>query len=257
MHRFFVKSNYVNNDVVEIRGNDFNHISNSLRLKPKDKIIITTGDGYDYITELKEFTEKAVFGDIIDKKINKSEPIIRVDLGQAVPKNRNIELVIQKGTEMGVNNIIPLDTVRTIVKLTSSKEKRRLKRWQKIAQEAAKQSQRGKIPEIKGLLSIDDKNKLQSLFSKYDLILVLYAGKANQSLKKIMKKYKREKLTDILILIGPEGGFAPEEIDLFKNNDLDKKVEIVTLGSRILRTETAGLAALTSIMYEFDELGGE
>ncbi|MDZ7672088.1 MAG: RsmE family RNA methyltransferase [Halanaerobiales bacterium] len=257
MHRFFVKSNYVNNNVVEIRGNDFNHISNSLRLKPEDKIIITIGDGYDYIVELKEFTDKAVFGNIIDKSINKSEPKIKVDLAQAIPKNRNIELVIQKGTEMGVNNIIPLDTERTIVKLTPSKEKRRLKRWQKIAQEAAKQSQRGKIPEIKDLFSVNDNNKLQTLFSKYDLILVLYAGKANKSMKNILKKYKDEKLKKILILIGPEGGFSSEEIELFKNNDLNNNVEIVTLGTRILRTETAGLTALTSVMYEFDELGGK
>ncbi len=257
MHRFFVKSNYVNNNVVEIRGNDFNHISNSLRLKPEDKIIITIGDGYDYIVELKEFTDKAVFGNIIDKRVNKSEPKIKVDLAQAIPKNRNIELVIQKGTEMGVNNIIPLDTERTIVKLTPSKEKRRLKRWQKIAQEAAKQSQRGKIPVIKGLFSVNDNNNLQSLFSKYDLILVLYAGKSNKNLKKILKEYKKDKLKNILILIGPEGGFSSEEIDLFKNNDSNKNVEIVTLGTRILRTETAGLTALTSVMYEFDELGGK
>jgi 16S rRNA (uracil1498-N3)-methyltransferase len=257
MHRFFVKSNYVNNNVVEIRGNDFNHISNSLRLKPEDKIIITIGDGYDYIVELKEFTDKSVFGNIIDKSINKSEPKIKVDLAQAIPKNRNIELVIQKGTEMGVNNIIPLDTERTIVKLTPSKEKRRLKRWKKIAQEAAKQSQRGKIPEIKGLFSINDNNKLQTLFSKYDLILVLYVGKANKSIKNILKKYKDEKLKKILILIGPEGGFSSEEIELFKNNDSSNNVEIVTLGTRILRTETAGLTALTSVMYEFDELGGK
>jgi 16S rRNA (uracil1498-N3)-methyltransferase len=257
MHRFFVKSKYVNNDVVEIKGNDFNHISNSLRLKPEDKIIITIGDGYDYIVELKEFTDEAVFGDIIEKNINLSEPKIKVDLAQAIPKNRNIELVIQKGTELGVNNIIPLDTKRTIVKLKPSKEKRRIKRWQKIAEEAAKQSQRGKIPEIKEVLSVGDKKELEALFTKYDLILVLYAGEKKTSLKNILLDYKKEKINDILVLIGPEGGFTPEEIELFKNIDINKNIKLTTLGNRILRTETAGLAALTSIMYEFDELGGK
>ena len=256
MHRFFVKSKYVNNNVVEIRGNDFNHISNSLRLKPEDKIIVTIGDGYDYIVELKEFTEEAVFGDIINKNINLSEPKIKVDLAQAIPKNRNIELVIQKSTELGVNNIIPIDTKRTIVKLTPSKEKRRLKRWQKIAEEAAKQSQRGRIPDIKPVLSLDN-NELETLFTNYDLILVLYAGEKNTSLKNILNEYKNHNVNRVLVMIGPEGGFTPEEIDLFNTININKDIQIITLGNRILRTETAGLAALTSIMYEFDELGGK
>ena len=158
MHRFFVKDEYIENDVVEISGEDFNHISNSLRLQPGDEIIVSPGNSYDYIVELKDFNDKTVIGRIINKEVNQTEPEINVDLGQAIPKNRNIELVIQKGTEIGVNKIIPLDTERTIVKLSKSKEKRRLKRWQKISKEAAKQSQRGQIPNIKNIVNVNNKN---------------------------------------------------------------------------------------------------
>jgi 16S rRNA (uracil1498-N3)-methyltransferase len=256
MHRFFVKSEYIDNDVVEISGDDFNHISNSLRLKPNDKIIVASGDGFDYIVEIKKYKSKSVLGKIIDKNINQAEPKIKVDLGQSIPKNRNIEFVIQKGTEIGVNNIIPLDTKRTIVKLSKSKEKRRLKRWQKISKEAAKQSQRGQIPNIKGLVNINNKDQLNELFKDYDLILVLYAQNAPRSIKEAIKNYKDSKINNILVLIGPEGGFTKKEIELFNELDINNKVEIITLGNRILRTETAGLVALSNILYEYDDLGG-
>jgi len=256
MNRFFVKSEYIDNDVVEIDGEDFNHISNSLRLQTGDKIVISPGDGYDYTVELVEFKSDIVFGKIIDKEVNITEPKINIDLAQAIPKNRNIEFVIQKGTEIGVNKIIPIETKRTIVKLSGSKEKRRIKRWQKISEEAAKQSQRGKIPQINSLVDINNKNKIEKLFSGYDLIFVLYAGNASNNIKMSVKKYEGISLKDILVLIGPEGGFAEEEIDLFNEVDKEKNIEIITLGNRILRTETAGLVALTSLLYEFGDLGG-
>ena len=256
MNRFFIKSEYIDNDVVEIDGEDFNHISNSLRLQTGDKIVISPGDGYDYIVELVEFNSDTVFGKIIDKEENITEPKINIDLAQAIPKNRNIEFVIQKGTEIGVNKIIPIETKRTIVKLSGSKEKRRIKRWQKISEEAAKQSQRGKIPQINSLVDINNRNKTEELFSGYDLIFVLYAGNASNNIKKSVKKYEGINLKDILVLIGPEGGFAEEEIDLFNEVDKEKNIEIITLGNRILRTETAGLVALTSLLYEFGDLGG-
>ncbi|HKL12502.1 MAG TPA: RsmE family RNA methyltransferase [Halanaerobiales bacterium] len=256
MHRFFVKDEYIENDVVEISGEDFNHISNSLRLQPGDEIIVSPGNSYDYIVELKDFNDKTVIGRIINKEVNQTEPEINVDLGQAIPKNRNIELVIQKGTEIGVNKIIPLDTERTIVKLSKSKEKRRLKRWQKISKEAAKQSQRGQIPNIKNIVNVNNKKEIDKLFSNYDIILVLYAKDDSYSIKQALKQYKYENIKNILVLIGPEGGFAKQEIIMFEKANKNNNVKTINLGTRILRTETAGLVALSSILYEFGDLGG-
>src|SRR6056297_9609 len=256
MHRFFVKDEYIENDVVEISGEDFNHISNSLRLQPGDEIIVSPGNSYDYIVELKDFNDKTVIGRIINKEVNQTEPEINVDLGQAIPKNRNIELVIQKGTEIGDNKIIPLDTARTIVKLSKSKEKRRLKRWQKISKEAAKQSQRGQIPNIKNIVNVNNKKEIDKLFSNYDIILVLYAKDDSYSIKQALKQYKYENIKNILVLIGPEGGFAKQEIIMFEKANKNNNVKTINLGTRILRTETAGLVALSSILYEFGDLGG-
>jgi len=257
MNRFFVKPEYIENDVVEISGDDFNHISNSLRLKKGDKIIISIGDGYDYIVRLVNFKESSVSGQIIEKKSNQTEPSINIDLAQAIPKNRNIEFVIQKGTEIGVNNIIPLETERTIVKLSKSKEKRRIERWQTIAEESAKQSQRGNVPRIEGLVSFDNKEKLEELLNKYDRVLVLYAGETSKNIKDTIKNYKKNKIGNILLFIGPEGGFTKQEIELLENSVSSTKVETISLGPRILRTETAGIVALSAILYEFGDLGGE
>ena len=257
MNRFFVKPEYIENDVVEISGDDFNHISNSLRLKKGDKIIISIGDGYDYIVKLSNFKDYSVLGQIIKKKTNQTEPSINIDLAQAIPKNRNIEFVIQKGTEIGVNNIIPLETERTIVKLSKNKEKRRIERWQTIAEESAKQSQRGKIPKISGLVSFDNKDDIKELINKYDRVLILYAGETSKNIENTIKKYKNEKVNNILLFIGPEGGFTKQEVEILESIQSSTELETISLGPRILRTETAGIVALSAILYEFGDLGGE
>lgn len=257
MNRFFVKPEYVENDVVEISGDDFNHISNSLRLKKDDKIIISIGDEYDYIVKLSNFKDDSVLGQIIKKKPNQTEPSINIDLAQAIPKNRNIEFVIQKGTEIGINNIIPLETERTIVKLSKSKEKRRIERWQSIAEESSKQSQRGKIPEIKKLVSFDNKEKAEELLNKYDRVLVLYAGGAKKNIKNTISRYNKNEVKDILLFVGPEGGFTKQEVEMLESLGSSTKIETISLGPRILRTETAGLVALSAILYEFGDLGGK
>lgn len=256
MHKFFVKREYINNDVVEIRDDDFNHISNSLRLKTGDKIIVSTEDKFDFIVELKDFKKDYVTGLIIKKLKNKTEPSINVDIGQAIPKSRNIEFVIQKGTEIGANKFIPLYTERTIVKLNQKKEKKRLKRWESIVKEAAKQSKRGNIPQINRIINISKINKVSELFNQYDLILLLYTKEDRSGIKSVLKKYKDENIKNILLLIGPEGGFSKDEVKLFKKIEGDFILETVTLGERILRTETAGLTALSAILYEFGDLGG-
>ncbi len=246
VHRFFVNNDAIKGDMVEITAKDFNHISHALRLQPGDIIIVNNGDGLDYTVSLNKFSKSAIIGEIIKKEINKNEAEVNITLAQAIPKNRNMELVIQKCTEIGVKDIIPLQTERTIVQLSGKKKDKRLKRWQRIAREAAKQSERGIIPEVRDIHSIA---KIKSIKDDYDLVLVCWTGEKESNLKKIISELA-VKPENILITVGPEGGFTSQEVAQIAG-------KTITMGPRILRTETAGLVALTMVMYELGEMGGK
>lgn len=250
LHRFFIKEEQVKNDYVKISGKDYKHISKSLRLEKGDKIIACTGNGYDLIVELKDFTSDQIKGKILKKKKNNNEPFHSITIAQAIPKKRNMELVVKKTTEIGVKKIIPLDTKRTIVKLKGKKKKKRIFRWQRIAEEAAKQSQRGIIPEVSDIFSI---NKLKNIKEEYDLILVLWAAEKDKNLSEIVSDLNITKEKNILLVVGPEGGFNEKEILLFKD---ELNASLVTLGPRILRTETAPIVGISILLYELGDLGG-
>lgn len=250
MHRFFITAESIEGEVVRITGGDFNHISHSLRLKTGDMITISIGDGWDYIVELEDFTDKMATGRIAEKRRNLNEPGLKVTLGQAIPKKNNMDLIIQKTTEIGVYRIIPLVTRRTIVKLEGKRRVKRLERWQRIAEEAAKQSQRGFIPRIEEIRHLKD---LEEIKDNYDLILIPWEDEEDNYFKDIWNNINDDQVKSVLLLIGPEGGFPAEEIDFLK-----KLGGIpLTLGPRILRTETAGLVALTMLLYESGDLGGK
>lgn len=251
MHRFFIDKKDLDDKKVTISGKDFNHITKSLRLEIGDRIIASIGDGDDLIVELKEFFSDKLTAQMIERKKSYNEPSFAVTVAQAIPKKRNMELVVQKTTEIGVKKIIPLTTKRTVVKLKGKKRKKRIDRWQRIAEEAAKQSQRGIIPEVTDLFTL---KSLEDIRGDYDLIITLWASEEDKSLSSLLTKLKKaNNLNKILLIIGPEGGFSPDEINL-----IDNKLggSTVTLGPRILRTETAGLVGLTAILYELGDLGG-
>ncbi|MFW5972096.1 MAG: 16S rRNA (uracil(1498)-N(3))-methyltransferase [Bacillota bacterium] len=249
MHRFFIKENVINGKVVKIMGSDFNHISHSLRMQSGDKFIVNSGDGLDHLVEIQEISNDVVIAEIIKSQKNSNEPDISITLAQAIPKKSNMDLIVQKCTEIGINSIIPIETSRTIVKLNGKKLERRIYRWQKIAEEAAKQSRRGKIPLIDDLY---DLRKLHTRFEEYNLVLVLWEDEESIGIRERLQQNNDLEKMKILIIIGPEGGFSVDEIDYIK----DKGGFSVTLGPRILRTETAGFVALTSILYQAGELGG-
>lgn len=249
MPRFFIEPEKVKDEVVKITGSDFNHISNSLRLKEGDVITVSGGNCWDYVVELVEFQESTVTGRIIKRQKNNNEPSVKITLAQAIPKKNNMELIVQKATEIGVYSIIPLETSRTIVKLKGDKRKKRIERWQKIVEEAAKQSQRGIIPEVMDLHTLQELKKIQD---DYDLILIPWEKEYKKDIKKIWNNFQETEKNNILIIIGPEGGFAVEEIDFVTSIGGIP----LTLGPRILRTETAGLVTLTILLYENGELGG-
>ncbi len=249
MHRFFIKKENINKNRVKITGEDYNHIVNSLRLKTGDKIVVCCKNGIDYTTVLKQFDKKnkVVKGNIIEQKVNKSEPEVNIELAQAIPKDRKMELIAEKCTEIGVKVFIPLITSRTVVKLSNKKKNKRINRWQRIAEAAAKQSQRGIVPSVKDIKNIQE---LITCIDSYDLVLLLWTGEKSNSIHDLLTKIELNNISDILAIIGPEGGFTDKEVNSLSDNN---KCFPVNLGSRILRTETAGLVVSSIILYEFQE----
>ena len=250
MHRFFIDEKNSKDEIVTICNKDYKHISKSLRLETGDKIIACTGDGYDLIVELRDFSKNEVKGKILERKKSDTEPQADITIAQAIPKSRNMELIVQKTTEIGVNRIIPLSTKRTIVKLKGKKKKKRINRWQRIAEEAAKQSQRGIIPEVSDIFTL---RSLKTIKDDFDLIVALWASEKQKSISSLLNNYNFKKGKRVLVIIGPEGGFSENEINLIEDelNGIP-----VSLGPRILRTETAPIVALSTVLYEFGDLGG-
>ncbi|WP_408954870.1 16S rRNA (uracil(1498)-N(3))-methyltransferase [Natroniella sp. ANB-PHB2] len=245
MHHFFVKPTAIIDGEVTITGQDVRHITRSLRLDSGDKISVADGEGKKYIIELVELTEKSVKGKVHQDFVAKVEPDTKVTLVQGLPKSKKMDLIAQKTTELGVEEIIPVETERSIVKLKPSKAKRRQKRWQKIAKEAAKQSGRAKIPEVKELVGFEE---IISLAKEYDLALIPWEEEEG-SLKEVIAG--NNKMERVMIVIGPEGGFSKQEVERAK----EAGIKPVSLGSRILRTETAGLATLSMLLYQTGDLG--
>lgn len=252
MAKFFVKEEQIQQDQVKIQGEDVNHIVNVLRLKKKDDIIINNTDtGVSYYTEIVEINKENVICKIKEEIEETTESNIHVTIFQGLPKADKMEYIIQKTTELGVKEIIPISMKRCIVKLDEKDKVKKIQRWQKIAEVASKQSQRDHIPNIQEPKIIQD---VCDQINKFDIFLVAYENEENISLKNELKKQKEQRninkkdIIKIGILIGPEGGIDIDEIEKLKESG----AKIVSLGKRILRTETAPLAMLSNILYELE-----
>lgn len=249
VHRFFINRGFLAGEVVRITGSDYNHISRSLRLNPGEEIIVTTGDGWEYLVKISAFGSGAVEGRIVEKKENHSEPPLSITLAQAIPKKNKLDLIIEKSTELGIKRIIPLITGRTIVRVREKREGKKLLRWQRMAEEAAKQSQRGMIPIISDVAKLQD---LAAITGEFDLILLAWVGEKQNNLRKVRTNADLAKVSNILMIIGPEGGFSHNEVEFVRNLGGIP----ISLGPRVLRTETAALTLLALLLYEFGDLGG-
>lgn len=270
MSKFFVNNCQIQNEMITIKGEDVNHIANVLRLQKQDKIFICDRDEETtYQTEIVKITKDEVECKIIKKITNTNESVIQVTIFQGLPKSDKMEYIIQKTTELGVKAVLPVSMKRCVVKLEGKDASKKLERWQKIAEVAAKQSGRDMIPKIEDVMKFE---KVKEVVSDFDLFLVAYEGEKRNTLKRVLSdihinrikkeiaKEKEIKLEERLytplikeelkigVMIGPEGGIESEEVEQLKN--LGAKV--VTLGKRILRTETAPIAILSNIMYEFE-----
>ena len=197
-----------------------------------------------YKCEIEIIAENEIETKIIEEQKNIQEKI-KVDIYQGLPKSDKMELIIQKSVELGANSIIPVNMKRCVVKLEGKDEIKKNERWQKIAESAAKQCGRGFIPEVKHLINVKE---ICNWINEYDVIIVAYENEKENTLKAELKKLKATDLK-IGIVIGPEGGFEESDIKLLKESG----AKIVTLGDRILRTETVALNVLSIIMYEFEQ----
>lgn len=246
MYKFFVPQEQIENGEIIIVGEDINHIVNVLRLKKSEKIIVCNKDcGISYITEIIELNNDYVKCKIISEESISYESRVNVDIFQGLPKADKMEYIIQKSTELGVKNIYPVEMERCIVKIDKKSEFKKIERWQKIAEVAAKQSKRDIIPEIKNIINLE---KICQNIENYDKILVAYENENKKTLKDELKKLDKSKKLNIGIVIGPEGGLSEQEVNKLMVNGAN----VITLGKRILRTETASLVILSDIMYEFE-----
>ena len=247
MYQFFVEPCQINiNDKsVIIVGDDVNHIKNVLRMKIGEEIAISNGqDGKEYRCGIASFEEDCIRLKLHFIKEDGVELPARVYLFQGLPKADKMELIIQKAVELGVYQVIPVAAKRCVVKLDDKKAKSKIARWQEIAKAAAKQSKRGIIPEISNVLSFKEAvSKAEAM----DVKLIPYElAEGMEKTKAILQAMKPGQ--DVAIFIGPEGGFEEAEVELA----LEHGIEPITLGKRILRTETAGFTVLSWIMYQLE-----
>jgi 16S rRNA (uracil1498-N3)-methyltransferase len=247
MHKFFVNEENIKDDYLWITGEDVQHISKVLRLRQNDQIQVCGKGGNEFICSISEISKQEVICRINDSYPNKAEANIEITLFQGIPKSQKMDLIIQKCVEIGVVNIIPVITKRVVIKIDDRDITPKLERWRRISEEAAKQSDRGFIPKVFEPITFD--TALSNL-KAMDLGIIPYENEKQTGLKSLLKE--KTGVKKIGIFIGPEGGFDSEEIDKCLKNNLYP----VTLGPRILRTETAGFVAATIILYEIGDMGG-
>lgn len=246
MHQFFIEASQIHDKTVIIEGNDVNHIKNVLRMKAGEEISVSNGeDGREYRCGIVRIEEDRVVCELRFVKENGVELPSRVYLFQGLPKADKMELIIQKAVELGVYEVIPVETGRSVVKLDAKKAAQKTARWQAIAEAAAKQSRRRIIPQVSAPVSFA---QALARAAEMDIKLIPYElAEGMACTKQIFSNLGEGK--DIAVFIGPEGGFEEKEIAGAK----ECGIQPITLGKRILRTETAGFTVMAWIMYQLEK----
>ncbi len=246
MYQFFVAPEQIQENRIIIMGRDVNHIKNVLRMKLGEEISVSNGiDGKEYRCGIEELGEEEIICTLRFIKEEGVELPSKIYLFQGLPKADKMEMIIQKAVELGVYEIIPVACKRSVVKLDEKKAKNKIQRWQGIAEAAAKQSKRAIIPKIQQVMPFQEaaaySQKAQVRLIPYEL------WKGMEKTRELIDGLKPGE--DIAVFIGPEGGFDQEEID----QAVKRGMIPITLGRRILRTETAGMTALSIIMYHLEQ----
>lgn len=250
MARFFVGASYDLGQIASLSKEDSYHIKRVLRLGQGDILTLCDGQGYDYRAAIESITNDNLLCKILDKERSVGEPDTKLVLYQGLPKSTKMDLIVQKTVELGVHRIVPLISERVVVKLSSDKDaKKKQERWQRIAMEAAKQSGRGIIPSIHMPMTFKEAvSKEVPGSSEGSLKLILWEEEKQISLRSILDKHG--KASNISIIIGPEGGLSEKELALAKEHGWLS----ASIGPRLLRTETAGMAVIAAIMYRMEEM---
>lgn len=242
--RFFVAKESISGSTAGITGDDARHISRVLRMKPGEELILCDEQGTDYTCRVETLSDSLVTLRVEGSQPSVSEPSVKITLFMALPKGDKMDYVIQKAVELGVNEIVPYSSSRCIVKLNEKDKAKKQERWARIALEAAKQSGRGIIPQVKMPVSFKE---MLELAKKSELPLFFYEKERDVSLKSLLTG---RKFQSAAVIIGPEGGFEETEASLAKAAGIPS----VSLGARILRCETAPGCAICAIMYETDNI---
>ena len=257
MDRFFVEPEHLNLDdrTLYIEGEDVKHISKVLRYGQGDEIEVCDSNGHEYICRIESIDKTRIDLSIVDEVYINRESKIRVSLYQGVPKSTKMEIILQKLTEAGVDEIVLVNTKRSVVNIKGDKADKKFDRWERIIYEAAKQCKRGLIPKLRGILSF--KEALEDM-GKNDINICPYEEEKSLGIKEALQTGQVKKILEnkdevrVGIFIGPEGGFAEEENEMVKAAGIAS----VTMGPRIFRTETASIVATAITLYELGDIGG-
>lgn len=243
MHRFFIPQLY--DAEMVIKDVDAKHISKVLRMQPGDKIQIVSDDGVTAIAEIVSLQADNVVVKCLEKLAESHEPSVKITLAQGLAKGEKMDFIIQKAVEMGASSIVPVAMEHSVVRLEGAKADKKVERWQKIAEAAAKQSKRDIIPQVQAVQT------MQQMLANNDLQhkIIAYECEDRLGLKTALQSC--DNLQELLLIIGPEGGISEFELELARKNGAVP----VSLGKRILRAETAGVVALSAILYETGDLG--
>ena len=244
MYHFFVSEEQINGENAYIEGSDVNHIANVLRMKPGEELLISVRGDWDYLCKIVDIETDRVNLKVLESMEQRELPV-NITLLQGIPKSDKLEMIIQKAVELGVSEIIPVKTKRVVVKIDEKKVDTKVNRWNAIAESAAKQSKRSIIPKVYEPMSID--NALE-IVKDFGVKLIPYENADGiDKTRRILDNMDKTK--NVAVFIGPEGGFEESEVERIKNSGF----EVITLGKRILRTETAGLALLSNIMIRLED----
>lgn len=243
MYQFFVTEEQIGREFITITGGDVNHIKNVLRMRSGETIRVSNQKGQDYFCKISEVGEDFVQADILETKAATTELPGKIYLFQGIPKGDRMEHVIEKAVELGVYEIIPVRMRYCVVKLDDKKQQAKLKKWQALAMAAAKQSKRSMVPNIHPVMSY--KEAIAYAFQSEACLIPYENENGMEGTKAALKKIRGKE--SVSILIGPEGGFAPEEIEAVKSRG-----EVISLGKRILRTDTAAITAMSMVMMEME-----
>lgn len=244
MQHFFVTPDQVKGDLIFIQGSDVNHMKNVLRMRIGEEVTISDGNNRQYLCEIKEYGGEEAVLYIVEECNSDTELLSKIYLFQGLPKQDKMELIVQKCVELGCYEVIPVSTKRCVVKLDDKKAKKKIERWQQISESAAKQAGRGIVPEVQDVMSFKEALKYAK---NLDVILIPYElAEGMKETKQIISEIKPGQTVGVFI--GPEGGFEKEEVE----QAICEGAKAITLGKRILRTETAGLTTLSVLMFHLE-----